>query len=190
MICSRSAEYAIRSFVFLARAPDGKFTMARQIAEKERIPAHFLAKILQDLTRKGLLRSNKGPSGGFALRTPASQIRLLDLIEALDGNVFAESLEQAPWMLDSWKDLHSRIMDYLERNTIADVAKELDHKKAAAGKSKRGKRAANKKHRKEDLNGSFRSGPHGGRTDLPGGTRIRYLLQAAEGEHHLHGDSG
>jgi Rrf2 family iron-sulfur cluster assembly transcriptional regulator len=137
MIYSRSAEYAIRSFVYLARVPGGKFTMAKTVAEKEQIPAHFLAKILQELTRKGLLRSSKGPSGGFALRTPASQIRLLDLVEALDGRVLAESLDQAPWILDSWKDLHSRIMDYLESNTIADVAKALDHKKSAAEKSKR-----------------------------------------------------
>lgn len=145
MIYSRSAEYAIRSFVYLARIPDGQFTMVRQIAEQEHIPAHFLAKILQELTRRGLLRSNKGPSGGFSLRVPASQIRLLDLVEALDGPALSESLDQAPWTLDSWKDLHSRIMDYLERHTIADVARALEHKKAAAGKSRRGKRGGSKK---------------------------------------------
>jgi Rrf2 family protein len=145
MLYSRSVEYAIRSFVHLARIPDGQFAMARQIAEEEQIPAHFLAKILQELTRKGLLRSNKGPSGGFSLRVPASQIKLLDLVEALDGKTLAESLDHAPWTLDSWTDLHSRIMDYLGRNTIADVARALDHKKAAAGKSRRGKRAAGKK---------------------------------------------
>ncbi len=145
MIYSRSAEYAIRSFVYLARIPDGQFTMARQIAEQERLPAHFLAKILQELTRKGLLRSNKGPSGGFSLRVPASQIRLLDLVEALDGPALSESLDHVPWTLDSWKDLHSRIMDYLERNTIADVAKAVEHKKAAAGRARRGKRGASRK---------------------------------------------
>ena len=75
MIYSRSADYAIRSFVHLARVPPGQFTMARHIADQEQIPAHFLAKILQELTRKGLLRSNKGPSGGFALRTPISWTR-------------------------------------------------------------------------------------------------------------------
>jgi Rrf2 family protein len=91
MIYSRSAEYAIRSLVYLARIPDGKFAMVRQIAEKERIPAHFLAKILQELTRKGLLRSSKGPSGGFALKVPARQIKLLNLVEALDGNTLADS---------------------------------------------------------------------------------------------------
>src|SRR3979409_1267067 len=145
MIYSRSAEYAIRSFVYLARIPDGKFAMARHIAEEEQIPAYFPAKTRQGRPRKGLLRSNKGPSGGFCLRVPASQIRLLDLVEALDGPALSESLDQAPWVLDSWRDLHSRIMGYLERNTIADVVKALESKKAAAGKSKRGKRAANKK---------------------------------------------
>src|ERR1700730_17579999 len=105
MLYSRSADYAIRSFVYLARIPDGEFVMARHIAEDEQIPAHFLAKILQELTRKGLLRSNKGPSGGFSLRIPAAQIKLLDLVEALDGKVLSESLEHAPWSLDSWRDL-------------------------------------------------------------------------------------
>jgi Rrf2 family protein len=145
MLYSRSTEYAIRSFVYLARIPDGEFAMVRRIAQDEKIPAHFLAKILQDLTRKGLLRSNKGPSGGFSLRVPASQIRLLDLVEAIDGKTLAESLDQTPWALDSWKDLHSRIMDYLECNTIADVAKAIESKKTAAGRSKRGRRASNKK---------------------------------------------
>jgi Rrf2 family protein len=144
MIYSRSAEYAIRAFVYLAGVPAGKFAMARQIAEEERIPAHFLAKILQDLTRRGMLRSNKGPSGGFALRTPAAQIRLIDLVEALDGSTLAESLDQGLWTLDSWRDLHSRIMDYLERNTIADIAKALGEKKAAQERSRR-RRAGNKK---------------------------------------------
>src|ERR1700681_161063 len=136
MIYSRSCEYAIRSFVYLARIPDAKFAMARHIAEEEQIPAHFLAKILQELTRKGLLRSYKGPSGGFSLRVPASQIKLLVLVEALDSTALAAFLDLAPWALDSWRDLHSRIMDYLERNTIADVVKALENKKAAAGKSK------------------------------------------------------
>jgi Rrf2 family protein len=145
MIYSRSAEYAIRSCVYLARVPDGKFAMARNIAEEEKIPAHFLAKILQELTRKGLLRSNKGPSGGFSLRMPADKIRLLDVVETLDGHALAESIGQGPWILDSWRDLHSRIMDYLGRNTIADVAKAVEQKKAAASKSKRAKRAGNKK---------------------------------------------
>ena len=68
MIYSRSAEYAIRAFVHLAQVQEGKYAMVKNIAEQEDIPAHFLAKILQQLARKGLLRSSKGPTGGFSLR--------------------------------------------------------------------------------------------------------------------------
>lgn len=144
MLYSRTAEYAIRACVCLAGSAEGKFVMARVIAEREQIPAHFLAKILQDLARKGLLKSNKGPSGGFALRTPASQIRLLDIVEALDGHALAETSTQAPWILDSWKALHSRIMEALERNTVADVAKAIASQRADTGK-KRAKRPVSKR---------------------------------------------
>src|SRR2546425_4001819 len=100
MIYSRSAEYAILSCVRLSQVPDGKYAMVKQIAEQEQIPVHFLAKILQELTKKGFLRSNKGPSGGFSLRVPAQQIRLIDLVEALDGPALAEAAHRVPWMLD------------------------------------------------------------------------------------------
>jgi Rrf2 family transcriptional regulator, iron-sulfur cluster assembly transcription factor len=136
MLYSRSAEYAIRACIHMAQIPDGRFVMARVIAEREEIPAPFLAKILQELTRKGLLKSNKGPSGGFALRQPARQIRLLEIVEALDGQALAESGNRVPWVLDSWKALHSRIMDSLGRSTVADVAQALNQARLAAGKKR------------------------------------------------------
>src|SRR5512146_3148413 len=85
MIYSRSAEYAIRAFVHLAQVPEGEYAMVKNIAEQEEMPAHFLAKILQQLARKGLLRSCKGPTGGFALRAEPSEISLLNIVEAFDG---------------------------------------------------------------------------------------------------------
>src|SRR6185295_293914 len=148
MIYSRSAEYAIRAFVHLAQVPEGKYAMVKNIAEQEEIPAHFLAKILQQLARKGLLRSSKGPTGGFALRVPAEEVRLVDIVEALDGltpyqqcaSGLSECSDDMPCpMHDSWKALRSRIMDYLGKNTIADLAKALETKKknlALARKSK------------------------------------------------------
>jgi Rrf2 family iron-sulfur cluster assembly transcriptional regulator len=142
MIYSRSAEYAIRACVHLALAPEGKFVMVRAIAEHEDIPAHFLAKILQDLARKGMLKSNKGPSGGFALRTPPEKLRLLDIVEALDGHALADSVSQVPWMLSSFQALHSRIMDDLGRSTIRNVAVELS---LLRDKTKKQKRAASRK---------------------------------------------
>jgi len=154
MIYSRSSEYAIRAFVNLAQIPDGKYAMVKQIAAEEEIPTHFLAKILQQLARKGLLRSSKGPTGGFSLRVPADEIRLLDIVEALDGLMeyekcaagLSECSDEMPCPLhDSWKALRSRIMDYLGRNTIADLAKALDQKRRLLEKQRRTKRVAGKK---------------------------------------------
>src|SRR5664280_3270644 len=156
MIYSRSAEYAIRAFVHLAQVQEGKYAMVKNIAEQEEIPAHFLAKILQQLARKGLLRSSKGPTGGFAMRVDPSEVRLLDIVEALDGlapfqqcaSGLAECNDDMPCsMHDSWVGLRSRIMDYLGKNTIADLAKALEQKKKsiAQAKQRKTRRAAAKR---------------------------------------------
>ena len=154
MIYSRSSEYAIRAFVHLAQVPEGKYAMVKQIAAEEEIPSHFLAKILQQLARKGLLRSSKGPTGGFSLRVSADEVRLVDIVEALDGlgeyqkcaSGLAECTDDMPCALhDSWKVLRSRIMDYLGRNTIADLAKTLEQKRRLLDKQRRTKRGAPKK---------------------------------------------
>jgi len=153
MIYSRSAEYAIRAFVHLAQVPEGKFAMVKNIAHEEKIPSHFLAKILQQLARKGLLRSSKGPTGGFALRVESGEIRLLDIVEALDGlapyqqcaSGLSECSDDMPCsMHDSWVALRGRIMDYLGRNTIADLNKALEVKKKnlAATKQRKTRRTA------------------------------------------------
>lgn len=147
MIYSRSAEYAIRAFVHLAGVPEGKYAMVKQIAEDASIPSHFLAKILQQLARKGFLRSSKGPTGGFSLRMPASDVSLIMIVDAVDGLAdyercpagLAECNDLAPCgMHDSWKALRSRIMEYLERTSIEDLAKSLDLKRKNVEKARKG----------------------------------------------------
>ena len=153
MIYSRAAEYAIRAFIELALIPPGRYMMARQVAEQSDIPAHFLAKILQQLARKGMLKSSKGPTGGFSLRIPASEISLLRIVEAVDGlddyrrcvGGMLECNDQVHCgMHDSWKALRSRIMDYLEGTSIAELAKALDDKRSLSVKPRRGRRAPEK----------------------------------------------
>jgi Rrf2 family transcriptional regulator, iron-sulfur cluster assembly transcription factor len=144
MIYSKSAEYAIRATIHLAQVPDGSCAMAKDIAQQEDVPAPFLAKILQELARKGLLHSVKGPSGGFSLKKKAADLRLLDVVGAVDGlghygqcvAGFGQCNEKVPCPLhDTWIVLHSRIMDYLERNTIGSLVKSMNAKKKAAAKT-------------------------------------------------------
>jgi Rrf2 family protein len=143
MIYSKSSEYAIRAAVHLAQLPDADYAMAKEIAQQEEIPAPFLAKILQELARKGVLQSVKGPSGGFRLSRKPSELRLLDIVAAIDGlsqynrcaGGYGEcSAKTACPLHDSWMALHSRIMEYLERNTIGGLVKSIGGKQRAAAK--------------------------------------------------------
>ncbi len=154
MIYSRSAEYAIRAFVHLSQVPEGKYAMVKNIAREEGIPAHFLAKILQQLARKGLLRSSKGPTGGFHLRQNPAEVTLMDIVQALDGladyekcaSGLSECNDEMPCgMHDAWHALRSRIIDYLKDTSIADIRVALDEKRRTLAKPKRAKRAAVKK---------------------------------------------
>lgn len=133
MIFSRSSEYAIRAFIFLSHQEPGKLVMAKQIAEQAGLPSHFLAKLLQQLARKGLVRSNKGPSGGFALGLPHEQIKLLSIIQAVEGiedfktcpNGHSPCTSEDPscQIHNGWTTVRSRIVDYLEHTSLADVSK-------------------------------------------------------------------
>lgn len=146
MIYSRSTEYAIRALVPLAQMPEGRYTMVKTIAEQERIPTHFLAKILQQLARKGLLRSSKGPLGGFQLNVPAEEIRLLDIVEAL-GGLAPYQLDMVPdnqtpdglycTRHDEWLSLRHEILSYLRDNTVADLVKALDVKRRSLARKAR-----------------------------------------------------
>lgn len=146
MIYSRSAEYGIRALVHMAAIPPDEFAMARTIAADEEIPPQFLAKILQDLARVGLLKSTKGPGGGFRLARPATEVSLLSVVEAIDGadrlrRCIAgqpECTDQAVCgMHHSWKVLRSRIIDYLGGTSIADVAKALGEKRRLLARPRR-----------------------------------------------------
>jgi len=146
MIYSRSAEYAIRALIPLADLPPGEFALVKTLAADTGIPSHFLAKLLQDLARVGLLKSTKGPHGGFRLNQPAEEISMLRVVEAIDGpgrldrclGGGAECNERiACGMHDAWTALRSRIMDYLGGTSIADLAKALGEKRRLLARSRR-----------------------------------------------------
>ncbi len=81
----RADDYAVRAMIHLACLPVGATALRNEIAEAQRIPASFMAKILRRLVRAGLLRSSRGVKGGFCLAKPASEISMLDILEAIEG---------------------------------------------------------------------------------------------------------
>ncbi|TAK52426.1 MAG: transcriptional regulator, partial [Bacteroidetes bacterium] len=85
ILFSRQCEYAIQAVLYLALKPHEEKTSIKELTQHLDLPYHFAAKILQALSRKGLLVSHKGSLGGFALATSAENITLYQIVEAVDG---------------------------------------------------------------------------------------------------------
>lgn len=86
MQITRQTDYAIRCVLYLAEHPN-EVKVVNEIASSKSIPKVFLAKILQKLSKAGIVRSYKGVKGGFELAKRPKDITLLDVIEAIDGPV-------------------------------------------------------------------------------------------------------
>ena len=85
MRVSAKADYAIRAAAELAAADAAVPLKAERIADSQGIPIKFLETILLELKHAGIVRSQRGPDGGYALAQPAAQINLADIIRAVDG---------------------------------------------------------------------------------------------------------
>ena len=78
----KTAEYALRAAVWLGRDPD-QTESADQLAEQTKVPRRYLHKVLQDLVRAKLVRSQPGPGGGYALSRSPEKITILDVVNAV-----------------------------------------------------------------------------------------------------------
>ena len=85
MKISRSTGYALLAVGYIAQHQDEKIVLSKDISKKYDIPLEYLLKILQQLVRANVLRSKRGPRGGFSLAKSAKKITILQIIEAVDG---------------------------------------------------------------------------------------------------------
>ena len=86
MELTHRGSYAIRAVLALARAADDEVVPARHIAREMDIPVRFLPQVLGDLNRAGIVEARLGRAGGYRLSSPPSQISLLDILEAAEGD--------------------------------------------------------------------------------------------------------
>ncbi|MBB6611616.1 Rrf2 family transcriptional regulator [Pontibacter sp. Tf4] len=101
---SKTTEYALRAIVYVAMQDAlGLKVGIKEIARELELPVHFIGKILQDLVRKGLIASVKGPGGGFFLHRPASDISILEVINTIDG---MEAFRKCGMGMKQCSDLH------------------------------------------------------------------------------------
>jgi Rrf2 family transcriptional regulator, nitric oxide-sensitive transcriptional repressor len=114
----KTAEYALRAAVWLARDPDQTHS-AEHLAERTQVPRRYLHKVLQDLVRAKIVRSQSGPGGGYALDCAPQKISILDVVNAVAP---LERIRHCPLGLTS----HTR---------LCPLHKELDSVYAATEKA-------------------------------------------------------
>ncbi len=85
MKLTRAAEYGIMALLYLASQPVERVCLISEISSARGVPEKYLAKILQTLTRGGILKSHRGAKGGFSLARLPENINLKEIIECIEG---------------------------------------------------------------------------------------------------------
>jgi Rrf2 family protein len=131
MHVTAKADYAVRAVVELAGSSQESPRKVDDVAKAQAIPVSFLENILTQLRSSGVVRSQRGPEGGYWLAQPADQLNLANVIRAVEGPLVgvrgqrpeeieysgsAESLQQV------WIALRASLRKVLEHVTVADVA--------------------------------------------------------------------
>jgi Rrf2 family protein len=131
MHVTAKADYAVRAAVELVGSSQESPYKVDAVAQAQAIPVSFLENILTQLRSSGIVRSQRGPEGGYWLARPADQVNLAEVIRAVEGplvgirglrpeevsyNGSAESLQQV------WLALRANLRKVLEHVTLADVA--------------------------------------------------------------------
>ncbi|WP_462317299.1 RrF2 family transcriptional regulator [Marinilabilia sp.] len=138
---STTCKYAVRAIIFIGlKGSEESRVNARIIAKELGIPMQFLSKILQVFVRKNLLKSFKGPTGGFYLARDAWEITLLDIVEIIDGpGVFETCLigtgtcqgstgkkERCP-VHDRYSKVRKEVVDYFSSETVGGIIERMGH---------------------------------------------------------------
>ncbi len=131
MILSQTAVYALRAMLHLAERPNDHPVRVDDIASALDVPRNYLSKILHVLARRGLLRSARGPGGGFSLARSPGRTTLLEVAGHFDDMNRERCLLGRPECKDDdpcpahgqWKDVAAALHAFFRKTTIADLAR-------------------------------------------------------------------
>jgi Rrf2 family protein len=130
-VISQTAEYALRAVVFLG-GQEGRPATTQRIASDTRVPAGYLAKVLQALGRARLVDAQRGLHGGYVLARPLDELTVLDVVNAVDP---LKRIHHCPLGLERHRgnlcSLHRRldqgialIESYFEQTTVGQLLAE------------------------------------------------------------------
>jgi Rrf2 family protein len=126
---TKKADYGLIALRHLAVSPRGAAS-AKEIADTYAIPLPLLAKVLQNLTKAGLLQSVAGTNGGYKLSRDPAKISALEVIRSLDGPIVLTSCftshhcdqSQTCTVREPLRRVHESIIDLLAKMTIQELA--------------------------------------------------------------------
>lgn len=140
MFFSRPTEYAIRAVVYLSiYATDGKRLGIKQIASNLGFPEPYLGKVLQGLAKKHIIKSAKGPNGGFYMEDKTLDMSLLTLIDDMEGLEFLDSCglglhecnEEKPCPIHrDYQIIKGNYYKILNEKTIGDMRDDINNELA------------------------------------------------------------
>ncbi len=131
MHVTAKADYAVRAIVELADSSQDSPRKVDEVAQAQNIPVSFLENILTQLRSSGIVRSQRGPEGGYWLAHPADEVNLAQIIRAVEGPLVGvrgqrpEELEyvgSAESLKQVWVALRANLRKVLEHVTVAQVA--------------------------------------------------------------------
>jgi Rrf2 family protein len=131
MHVTAKADYAVRAVIELSGSAQDAPRKVDQVAQAQGIPVSFLENILTQLRSSGIVRSQRGPEGGYWLAKPPEEVNLAQIIRAVEGPLVGvrgqrpEELEyagSAESLKQVWIALRANLREVLENVTVADVA--------------------------------------------------------------------
>jgi Rrf2 family protein len=133
MQLTRAADYAVRVMIHMAGLPPGTRTSRTELANAAQCPEQFLSKVLQDLTRAGLVVSHRGNTGGFELPQVHYGASVLEIVEAVEGPIRLnvcltgeQACERQGWCPAHcvWGRAQEALTGVLRSTSIAEMAKQ------------------------------------------------------------------
>jgi Rrf2 family protein len=131
MHVTAKADYAVRAVVELASSTQASPRKVDDVAQAQGIPVSFLENILTQLRSSGIVRSQRGPEGGYWLALPADEVSLAQVIRAVEGPLVGvrgqrpeeiEYIGSAESLQSVWIALRANLRKVLDEVTVADVA--------------------------------------------------------------------
>lgn len=140
MQITRASDYAVRVMVHLAGLPASSTVRQSELAKATEVSGHFLSKVLQQLVRARLIRSQRGSGGGYALAISPASVSLLDVVQAIEGPVrLNQCIEEGPscerksWCPahQVWAEAQAAVVNVLGAASMASLAAQVKSDSAA-----------------------------------------------------------